>query len=200
MLGFLKARIRQINLPAFFIKEVISGAVFDGLTVELSRQAVELEVKVGRVVGMPRNNERCACFINKNGVHLINDGVVQATLHAVSLFRDHVVAQVVKAKLVIGAVGNVAGIGLLLRVVIELGEVNTGSQAKGGIKPSHPLGITGGQVIVHGHHVNTLTFKCIQISRKGCHQGLALAGAHLGDLALVQNHATQKLDIKMTHA
>ena len=47
--------------------------------------------------------------------------------------------------------------------------------------------------------MNALAFKRIQVGRKGCYQCLSLTGAHLRDLALVQNHAAHQLDIKMAH-
>ena len=148
---------------------------------------------------MARNNKRCAGLVNKDGVHLINDGVVQPALHTVGYFRDHVVAQIIEAELVIRAVGNVAGVSRLLSVMVKLREVHAGGETESGIKPPHPLRIAGCKVVVHGHHMNALAFKRIQVGRKGCHQCLSLTGAHLRDLALVQNHATHQLDIKMAH-
>ena len=39
----------------------------------------------------------------------------------------------------------------------------------------------------------------VQVGRQGRHQGLALPGAHLGDLALVQRHAADQLHVEVTH-
>ena len=75
---------------------------------------------------MAGNNEGRAGLVNKNGVHLINDGVVQPALHTVGYFRDHVVAQVIEAEFVIRAVGNVAGVSRLLSVMVKLREVHAG--------------------------------------------------------------------------
>ncbi|MCY1229082.1 hypothetical protein D9M72_414360 [compost metagenome] len=48
--------------------------------------------------------------------------------------------------------------------------------------------------------MHALAGQRIQVDRQGTHQGLALTGTHLGDLALVQGHATDELDVKVTHA
>ncbi len=39
----------------------------------------------------------------------------------------------------------------------------------------------------------------VQVDRKGGDQGFAFAGLHLGDLALVQNHAADELHIEVAH-
>ena len=64
---------------------------------------------------------------------------------------------------------------------------------------AHPLRITTREVIVHRDHMHTTTGKGVQITGQGGHQGLAFAGFHLGDLAFMQNHAADKLHIKMAH-
>jgi len=48
--------------------------------------------------------------------------------------------------------------------------------------------------------MNALAGQCIEIGRQGGHQGLALAGTHLRNLAFVQDHATHELDIEVPHA
>ena len=149
---------------------------------------------------MARNNERRARLVNKNGVDLVDNGEIQPSLNTVGLFRDHVVAKVVKAKLVVGAIGNVAGIGSLFGIVVELRQVNACSQAKRRVEPAHPLGITLGKVVVHRDHMHALALKGIQVGGKCGHQGFAFPRAHLGDLAFVQDHATHQLDIEMAHA
>ncbi len=65
---------------------------------------------------------------------------------------------------------------------------------------AHPLGIAAGQVIVHRDDVYALRGQGVQVGGQGRHQRLAFAGAHLGDLAVVQDHAADELDIEMTHA
>jgi len=48
--------------------------------------------------------------------------------------------------------------------------------------------------------VHALAGERIQVHRQGPDQGLALAGAHFGDLAVVQDHAADQLDVVVAHA
>jgi hypothetical protein len=67
-----------------------------------------------------------------------------------------------------------------------LRQVDARAQAQEVVEPPHPLGIAAGQVVVDRHHVHALAGQGIEVHRQRGHQGLALAGAHLGDLAGVQ--------------
>jgi len=48
--------------------------------------------------------------------------------------------------------------------------------------------------------MHSLAGQGVEIGCQGGHQGLALTGAHLGDLALVEGHAANHLHIKMAQA
>jgi hypothetical protein len=48
--------------------------------------------------------------------------------------------------------------------------------------------------------VHALAFQRVEVDRQGRDQGLALAGAHLGDLARVQHHAADQLHVVVAHA
>jgi len=65
---------------------------------------------------------------------------------------------------------------------------------------AHPLGVTLGQVVVDGDDVDALAGEGVQIGGQGSHQGLALAGLHLGDAALVEDDAADELDPVGLHA
>jgi hypothetical protein len=47
--------------------------------------------------------------------------------------------------------------------------------------------------------VNALAFERIEIARQGSDEGLAFAGFHLGDFALVQHHAADQLHVEVPH-
>ena len=61
-------------------------------------------IKIRRLVSLSGNNQRCSCFINKNGVHLVDDGIIKVTLSQLALVNYHIVAEVIEAELVIGSV------------------------------------------------------------------------------------------------
>ncbi len=65
-------------------------------------------------IAMPGNNQGGAGLVNEDGVHLVHNGVMVAPLHFILLADNHIVPQVVKAQLVIGGIGDVAGIRLPL--------------------------------------------------------------------------------------
>ena len=75
------------------------------------RQPGELAVPVGRAVGRAGDDQRRAGLVDQDGVDLVDDGEVVAALHQVVERVRHVVAQVVEAELVVGAVGDVGGVG-----------------------------------------------------------------------------------------
>ena len=58
---------------------------------------------------------------------------------------------------------------------------------------THPLAVALGQVIVYGDNVDALSGQSVQIGGQSGHQGLALAGFHLGDTALMQDDAADEL-------
>ena len=112
----------------------------------------------------------------------------------------HVVAQVVEAELVVGAVGDVAGVGLLALLVVEPVHDGADAEAQEAVDPAHPLGVAGGEVVVDGDDVDAQARQGVEVDRQGRHQGLALAGAHLGDAALVQHHAADELHVEVALA
>ncbi len=64
---------------------------------------------------------------------------------------------------------------------------------------AHPLGVALGQVVVDGDHVHTAAGEGVEVHGKSGDEGLAFAGFHLGDLALVQDHAADELDVEVAH-
>ena len=117
------------------------------------------------------------------------DHLVQAILH--------VVAQVVEAELVVGAVGDVAGIGGLALLVVEVVDDDADGEAEERVDPAHPLGVAAGEIVVHGDDVHALAGERVEIDGERGDQRLAFAGLHLGDLALVQDHAAHQLDVEV---
>jgi len=64
----------------------------------------------------------------------------------------------------------------------------------------HPLRVALGQIIVDGDDVDAAPGQRVEIGGERRHQRLAFARRHLGDLALVQHHAADELDVEVTHA
>ena len=90
----------------------------------------------------------------------------------------HVIAEVIKAQLVVGGVGYIAGIHLAAFGVRQVMDDNAGGEAQEIIDLSHPGGVALGQVVVDRDDVNAFAFEGIEINGKGRDQGLAFAGFH----------------------
>jgi len=73
-------------------------------------------------------------------------------------------------------------------------------EAEKSVDLPHPFRVALGQVVVDGHHVDAAGGQRVQIDRQRRHQGLALAGLHLGDIALMQHHAADELHVEMALA
>ena len=62
-----------------------------------------------------------------------------------------------------------------------------------------PAGVAAGQVVVDGDQVGALAQQRVEVEGEGGHQGLALTGLHLGDLAVVEHDAPHQLDVEVAH-
>src|SRR5450432_4585120 len=98
-----------------FIDGVIAGGVlFAGLLAfdhfaadQFGDDAVGLVILVGRLLAGAGNDERGAGFVDQDGIHFVDDAVIVRALRAILEAELHVVAQVIEAELVVGAVRDV---------------------------------------------------------------------------------------------
>jgi hypothetical protein len=61
------------------------------------------------------------------------------------------------------------------------------------------LRVASREVVVDGHHVDAPAGQGVQDGGQRRDEGLALAGLHLGDLALVEDDAADELDVEVAH-
>jgi hypothetical protein len=80
-----------------------------------------------------------------------------------------------------------------------LRQVDADRQAEEVVELAHPLRIAVGQVVVDRDDVHALAGQGIEVHRQRGGERLALAGAHLGDLAVVQRHAAEHLHVEVAH-
>ena len=167
------------------------------LLVQPRDQRVGLDVKLGGILRRPRDDQRRAGLVDQDRVHLVDDRVVELALDHLLQARLHVVAQVVEAEFVVGAVGDVAGIGRAALVLGEVVDDAADGETEELVDRAHPGGVAFRQVVVDRDHVNALAGQGVQVDRQRRHQGLALAGLHLRDHAAVQHDAADQLNIEM---
>ena len=157
-------------------------------------------VEFGAVLERAGDDQRRARLVDQDRIDLVDDRVEMAALHHLGALVFHVVAQIVEAELVVGGVGDVAGIGGLALLVGQAVDDDAGGQAEEAVDPAHPLGVAAGEVVVDGDDVDALAGERVEIDGQGRDQRLALAGAHLGDAAFVQHHAADELDVEGAQA
>ena len=75
-----------------------------------------LQVELGAFLGRTGNDQRRARFVDQDRVDFVDDREGEPALHAVFDAEREVVAQVVEAELVVGAVGDVGAVGRALLV------------------------------------------------------------------------------------
>ena len=122
-LGAFMALLGQKHLLGFFVqREVARGnhalasaqVQLTFLALERGNHGVDGHVHRGVVFSLAADDQRRARLVDQNRINLIDDGEVQPALHPVGDLIDHVVAQVVKAVFIVGAVGDVRPISRLL--------------------------------------------------------------------------------------
>ena len=167
---------------------------------ELEDEGVDGVVHFRTVLERTGNDQRRAGLVDQDRIDLVDDRVIVTALHHRGAVVFHVVAQIVEAELVVGGVGDVGGVGGAALVVGEAVHDDADGQAEKFVDAAHPFGVALGEVVVDGDDVDALAGERIEIDGKRGDQRLALAGAHLGDAAIVQHHAADELDVEGPHA
>ena len=157
-------------------------------------------VQLGGVLALAGDDEGGTGFVDEDGVHLVHDGKGMAPLDKLLLVDGHIVTKVVESQLVVGAVGDVCGIGLPALSRLHTRDHKTYGKAHITVDLAHPLGVTLGKVVVDGDHMDTAAGKGVKVAGQNGHQGLTFTGFHFGDAALVQNDAADELHRVGAHA
>ena len=158
-------RLRQRGGACLFIDDIVGiGLVLlllrvhlaDTLRLQRAGKRVGARVQVGGAVALSRNDQRGTRFVDQDGVHLVDDGVVMTALHLLLLVDHHVVPQIVKAHLVVGAVGDVGGIGGAALLVFEVVHNQTDRQPQIAVDLAHPFTVAACQIVVDRDDMHAL--------------------------------------------
>ena len=158
LLHLVDAAIRQRYTGVLFVETVV-------LRHKLGSNLGELVVAI-RVLSRRRTNDEWgARFVDQDRIHLVYNGKVELALAHQANLIDHIIAQVVEAKLVIRPIGNVCLVGLApctgaellhawvgmvligIRTIVEEGRFvndHTSANAQSAIDLPHPAGVTLG--------------------------------------------------------
>ncbi len=190
-----------------FVHQEIPGGVLPAVRLldlftpfQPGNDAIDAGVLVDGILGRARDDQGRSGFVDKDGVDLVDDGEVMAPLHHRLEVELHVVAQVVEAELVVGAVGHVGGVGGLALRVGHVVLNDADGQPQKAVDLTHPLGVASSQVVVDGDDMSSLALESVEVDRHRGDQRLALTGLHLGDHALMQDDAADELNVEGAHA
>ena len=167
---------------------------------EVRDQLVDLAIELGGILRRAGNDQRRARLVDQDRIDLVDDRVVERPLHHLLEPELHVVAQIVEAELVVGAVGDVGGVLVAALVVVEPVDDAADGEAEETIDLAHPLAVALGEVVVDGDDMDALARERVEIDRQGRDQRLAFAGLHLGDHAAMEDDAAHQLDVEMALA
>ena len=187
-------RVQVLALLFLFIHRGIDHLL------QAAHKVVRLAVEVRALVPLAGDNQRGARFIDEDGVNLVDDGEGVAALDHVFLIQGHVVTQIVEAHLVVGAVGDVAGIGFAALFIGQAVDDQAHLQAEEAVHLSHPLAVAAGEIVVHRDDVDAFAGQGVEVGRQDRDKGLAFTGLHLGDAPLVKDDAADDLDREGLHA
>ena len=146
------------------------------------------------------DDQRGARFVNEDGVHLVHNGEIMPALHLFLAAHGHaVVAQVIEAEFRVGAVSDVAVVLLAAHGGRLVAQNAADGQAQELVNRAHPFAVARRQIIVDGDDMHAPAGQGVEINRHGGDQGLAFAGGHFRDLALVQGDAAHQLHVEGDH-
>ena len=192
-------------LPVFgqsvgFLGRQLGHLLFSHLARKAVHHFVDQVVFLCGFLGGSADDERGAGLVDEDGVHLVHDGEMKRPLDIIFELELHVVAQIVEAKLVVGAIGDVRGVGLPAFAVLHAVLDQPHADAEQVVDVAHPLAVTFGEVIVGGDDMHSLAGKRVEVGRQGGGQGFSFPGFHFGDHALVQPDSADHLHVEMTFA
>ena len=190
--------VGQVHLLALLVRPVVALALLLLLPLEPGNELVDLDVELGALLGRARDDQRRARLVDQDRIDLVDDRVLEPALHAVLEPEREVVAQIVEAELVVGAVGDVGAVGRALLVGRLTGFDHAHGEPEEAVDRAHPVRIALRQVLVDRDDVRALARERVQVGGERRDQGLALAGAHLRDLAVMQDHAADQLHVEVS--
>ena len=191
-----RGRVRPLVEEVVAGRRLVSVLVLDLLALdELRDDPVHLVVDVRLALGRARDDERRPRLVDEDRVDFVHDGEDVPALDHLRELELHVVAQVVEAELVVRAERDVARVGVAALLVGHVVLDAAHREPEELVDAAHPLGVAAREVVVHGDEVGAAAREGVERDGERRDERLALARAHLGDLALVEDHAAHELDV-----
>ena len=172
----------------------------EDLSAQTGHEEIGHFIELAGILALAGDDQGGPGFVDQNGVHLVHDGEGMAPLDQILLVDRHVVPEVVEAQLVVGAVGDVRSVADPALIAVHAGDDQAHTQTHVAVDLAHPFGVTLGQVLVDRDHVDTPARQGVEVAGQNGDQGLAFAGLHFRDAALMEYDAAQNLHRVGLHA
>ena len=163
---------------------------------ERVRDLRRLHVPLRGLVREAGDDERRARLVDQDAVHLVDDAKVEVAEHELGGGLRQVVSQVVEPELGVGDVRHVRAVPFPTLLLGHARLDQPAGQTEELVDLADPLRVAARQVVVHRHDVHALPGERVEERGQRGNEGLALARAHLRDLALVQDHAADELHVE----
>jgi hypothetical protein len=140
-------------------------------------------------------DQRHPCFIDHEGIRLIDDGVMKRPVHPVARIENPAVAQQVKPGLLGGGIRDVLPVGVtpFLDAHVVLNTPDARSEEV--IHRAHPGRVAPRQIVIERQDVNPVATKRAQPCGRDRGKGLALSGGQFDDVAPNQRSGGHDLHI-----
>ncbi len=177
LLGLGHAALGEVHRLVLLVDDVVAGLLelfaLLGLDVAAGRRAlhelrddvIDFVIEVGRLLSRTRDDQRRSRFVDQDRVDFVDYREVVPALDVVREIELHVVAQVVEAELVVGAVGDVAAVGGLPLLVGEIVLDDAHRHAEESVETAHPLRVASCEVVVDRDDVHALSGQGVEIGR-----------------------------------
>ncbi len=161
---FLVSLLGQLNLAAFFIDRVIAILTLFRHRIQVLNQLAHAHIQLGAVLCRTGDDERGTRLVNQDRIHFVHHGEVERPLDFILQTEGHVIAQIIKAELVVGAVGYIRRVSVALVGGGLHGADDAHGHAQLLVDLAHPGGVSGCQVIVHRDHVDATAGQGVQVT------------------------------------
>ena len=161
---------------------------------------VRLFVKIGGFLTASRNNKRGSRLVYENGVHLVHNGKIGRALNLVLFVHAHIIAQIIEAQFVVGSVGYVAGVCRAALIVVHIMDNKSHRKPEEAMNLCHKLTVALCKIVVYRYDMNAVSGERVEVGRKACNKGFALARSHFRDTSLMEHDTAYNLHRIMAYA
>ena len=141
------ALLSNFNIALLLIDEIITRRnpllehifLSANLLSQARNQLVDRSVYLGTVLNTTGNDQRRARFVNEDRIDLINNGKIQRPLDTILGAEGHVVSQIIKPELIVGAISNIDAVCFLFFLLALTGINHPRRHAESLVEWGHPF-------------------------------------------------------------